>query len=137
MNRADRARFDRLVEQAMDRLPERFRAALDIIPVIVTDTPEPDLVEQLLAEGVLGHPDEALELCGLHTGTALTERSIEVPQHPDQIHLFRRGIVELAGGWNGPDALESIAREIQTTLLHELGHHFGLDEDDLDRLGYA
>ena len=63
---------------------------------------------------------------------------------PETIHLFREGIVIQAGGWcpmltearvieGGPVA---IAEEVRITLLHEIGHHFGLEEQDLRRLGY-
>ena len=55
---------------------------------------------------------------------------------PPTIMLFRVGIVAEAGGWDQPDALERIREEIRITLLHEIGHQFGLDEDDLARLGY-
>ena len=65
------------------------------------------------------------------------------------IHIFREGIIACAGGWtpwqaSSPDGgtlegggEEVVRDEIRITLLHELGHHFGLDEDDLDELGYA
>ena len=56
---------------------------------------------------------------------------------PSDIHLFRDGILDLVGGWDVPDARQSLEEEIRITLLHEIGHQFGLDEDDLDRLGYA
>jgi predicted Zn-dependent protease with MMP-like domain len=82
------------------------------------------------------------ELCGLHTGVAFTERSVTSSGDlPSEIRLFREGILAEAGGWEEPgedvDAVEdSIYEEIRITLLHEIGHQFGLDEDDLERLGY-
>jgi predicted Zn-dependent protease with MMP-like domain len=77
------------------------------------------------------------ELCGLHTGVAITDQSVEDSGRlPTDIHLFRVGIVALAGGWGGRDAEERIGDEIRITLLHEIGHHFGLEEDDLADLGY-
>ena len=80
--------------------------------------------------------EEAETLCGLHTGTMLTERSIEHSGDlPTDIHLFRDGIVEAAGGWE--QGRERVAQEIRITLLHEIGHHYGLEEDDLDRLGFG
>ncbi|MEO1008351.1 MAG: metallopeptidase family protein [Planctomycetota bacterium] len=130
-----RARFDGLLERVIAALPERVAAVLEEVPVHVLDEPD----ERILAD--LGVPrehweDERDSLCGLQTGHMLTERSIEDPADlGTQIHLFRRGIAQVAGGWEADDA--TLRAEIQITLLHELGHHFGLDEEDLDQLGYA
>lgn len=128
MNQRDRDRFDALVDEAIADLPPRFAGVLDEMPVIVLDRPSPDMLADL---GM--RPGEAGDLCGLHTGVAFTERSFEAaPALPTQIHLFREGILNAAGGWTGP-----LAREIRITLLHEIGHQMGLEEDDLDELGYA
>jgi len=137
---AERARFDEILERVMDDLPESVRAMTDEMPVIVEDVPDPKLLEQLSKEA--GEPIAPDELCGLHTGIALTERSVQSPGDlPSEIRLFREGILAEAGGWESPgeDAEEvedSIYEEIRITLLHEIGHQFGLDEDDLERLGY-
>ena len=140
MTESERLRFDRLVEDAIESLPPRVRALLDEVPLVVLDQPEPAMLRDL----ELKPGDEAAldEICGLHTGTALTERSVE--HHgdlPTVIHIFRRGIVSLAGGWErgagqAGSADEDVYEEIRTTILHEIGHHFGLDEDDLADLGY-
>ena len=86
----------------------------------------------------LGIEDADDILCGLHTGVPLTERSVERPDSSDVVHIFREGIVDMAGGWDegedehGPfGGEERIREEIRITILHELGHHFGLYEDDL------
>jgi predicted Zn-dependent protease with MMP-like domain len=77
----------------------------------------------------------------LHDGVPLTERSIEDgAMLPEQIMLFRGPILRLAGCGELPwsDAQqEELQREVHITLLHEIGHHFGLDEDDLERVGYG
>jgi predicted Zn-dependent protease with MMP-like domain len=132
---AERERFDRLVEDAIEALPPQLRALLDEVPLVVLDQPDEPMLRDL---GVDPADDEALdELCGLHTGTALTERSVAQSHDlPTVIHIFRRGIVSLAGGWDQPSSDEEVYEEIRTTLLHEMGHHFGLDEDDLADLGY-
>jgi predicted Zn-dependent protease with MMP-like domain len=66
----------------------------------------------------------------------LTEKSVEHGDLPTVIHLFRRGIVSLAGGWEQPNADDEVYEEVRVTLLHEIGHHFGLEEEDLEELGY-
>lgn len=136
MNAAERARFDRLLEEVLLQLPPSVRDLLDELPLVVEDRPS----RQVLRSLGLEHADD---LCGLHEGLARTERSVEFPQLPDVITLYRRGIVDLAGGWEtrtedgvpvGGD--QAVRDEIRVTLLHEMGHHFGLDEDDLEALGY-
>jgi predicted Zn-dependent protease with MMP-like domain len=135
MTDEERERFDALVDDAVAALPPRVRALLDEVPVVVLDEPTPEMLRDV---GIEPSETGALdELCGLHTGIALTERSVEHSgEMPTMVHLFRRGIISLAGGWDQPHADEEIYEEIRTTLLHEIGHHFGLDEDDLAALGY-
>jgi predicted Zn-dependent protease with MMP-like domain len=137
MDDAERARFDALFEVVLATLPTTVRDRFEDVPVVIDDVPDALLQDELHCG-----PDD---LCGLHTGVPLTQRSIEdEPTLPDVIQLFRCGIIAMAGGWTlrindqgascgGPDRVQ---REIRITLLHELGHHFGLDEDDLERLGY-
>ncbi len=153
MNDAARDRFDALLQDAIDALPPHVHALLDEIPVVVLDRPTPAMIEDLRREGTLQPGEDGLNLCGLHTGVALTERGVETEggRLPDQVHLFREGILTLALGEEGARAwIESSAasrsggpeddevyEEIRITLLHELGHHFGLDEDDLEELGYG
>ncbi|MBL9030669.1 MAG: metallopeptidase family protein [Phycisphaerae bacterium] len=135
MNSALRDRFDRLVEDAIEALPPHVRELLDECPVVVLDEPDARMLKDLGID-----PADTVardELCGLHTGIAGTERGIEQSGDlPPVIHLFRRGIVSLAGGWDQEQADEAVYDEIWITLLHEIGHQFGLDEDDLERLGY-
>jgi len=134
----DRQRFDEIVEDQIAKLPAGVREWLDRVPVIVLDEP----TNEMLAD--LGIPRanwnaERNHLCGLHSGVGLPERSIESPEHQasDQIHLFRKGIIA-AAGWQADDGDdEMLIEEIRITLLHEIGHHFGLEEEDLDELGYG
>ncbi|MBM4107701.1 MAG: metallopeptidase family protein [Phycisphaerae bacterium] len=138
---AERARFDALLEEAIEELPEALRSLMEHVPVIAIDAPTP----ALLAE--MGVPperfeEEATALCGLHSGRSNLERSVEHSgEAPPNIHLFRVGIINEAfqGGrwWGRPDADDLVFEQIWVTLLHEIGHQFGLDEDDLERLGYA
>jgi predicted Zn-dependent protease with MMP-like domain len=80
----------------------------------------------------LRHRDD---LCGLYTGVPLTDRSVN-PQIPtDVIHIFREGILRLARRRGRYDD-DELRRQIRITILHEVGHHFGLTEKDLRDLGY-
>lgn len=140
MTDSERDRFDRILEEVMADLPRGILALTEEMPVIVEDRPEQKLLDELSKEA--GERIEPDELCGLHTGVAFTERSVTSSgELPSEIRLFREGILAEAGGWEEPDedageVEDSIYEEIRITLLHEIGHQFGLDEDDLERLGY-
>ena len=140
-------RFDALLEEAMETFPNRFQEMLGEVSLVVMDGPTEEMVEQLRKDGVLTNEDgtvsDGSDLCGLHTGRALTDRSVQdSAELPDQIHIFREGIVKLVEEdfeltWDEPGFEEELYEEIRITVLHEVGHHFGLDEVDLDELGYA
>ena len=139
MRRRERERFDELFEEVLAELPEGIHRLLEECPLVLEDRPSLAIREEL---GMTNDEDDIL--CGLHTGVPLTERSVERPDVSDVVHIFREGVVDMAGGWEegeddeGPfGGEERIRKEIRITILHELGHHFGLDEDDLDKLGYA
>jgi predicted Zn-dependent protease with MMP-like domain len=145
MSPRDRSRFDELVDEVVEALPDQMRNLLDEKPVFVEDRPSGDVLAELGLD-----PSEADEICGLHSGPMATERSVESqPEVVEAIHLYREGIVACSGGWSPwrePDddgrmieggGVDLIREEIRITLLHELGHHFGLDEDDLEGLGFA
>ncbi|MDG2423560.1 MAG: metallopeptidase family protein [Phycisphaerales bacterium] len=138
MNAAERNRFDKLVESVLADLPAAMHNLLEEVPLLVEDTPDPALLKTTDCK--------AEEICGLHSGLNLAERSVEdLPEIPETIHLFRVGILEIAGGWDTwqdedgtpMGGVDVVREEIRITLLHEIGHHFGLDEDQLERLGFA
>lgn len=132
MTEDQRQVFDALVDEAMENLPEPLRELVDEVPVIVLDRPTRAMLRDLGLS-----PADGDEICGLHTGRGITERSVEHSgELPEHIHIFRIGIVNTAGGWHAPEAQDRVYEEIMITILHEIGHHFGLDEDDLEQLGY-
>ncbi|MHC4245354.1 MAG: metallopeptidase family protein [Planctomycetota bacterium] len=145
MSPRERSRFDELVDEVVEGLPDQIRDLLDEKPLFVEDRPSAEVMREL---GIT--PSEADEICGLHTGPMATERTVE-PHNGvvEAIHLYREGVVACSGGWSPwrePDdegrmieggGIDLIREEIRITLLHELGHHFGLDEDDLEGLGFA
>ena len=117
------AEFDAAVQAALDALPEAFRARLENVVIEIHDRP---------AERILREPGATPEMLGFYIGVPLTERSLEAgePLLPARILLFRDNLRRIAA------SREELIREIRITLLHEIGHHFGLDEDDLAALGY-
>ena len=135
LTQPERDRFDALLEEAIDALPVELRDLIEQVPVIVEDHPDREVLEEFRdADGTLPELDE---LCGLHTGIPFTERHLDGdPELPPEIMLYRSGIIALAGGWDQPEADDVVYEEIMITLLHEMGHQFGLDEEDLRRLGY-
>lgn len=137
---AMRDRFDAIVARVLSQCPNEIHTLLEESPLIVEDAPSAELLRSLGID-----PSEE-DLCGLHSGRAITERSVtESGELPDRVQIFRRGIVDEAGGWEpctdadgtpiGGEA--AVEREIRITILHEIGHHFGLSEADLVRLGYG
>jgi predicted Zn-dependent protease with MMP-like domain len=108
----DRKRFDRLVEQALERLPEVFRQKLANVAIIVEDLPPRGVGRDGL-------------LLGLFHGVPLTEKSTFYATPPDRVYLYQKNIEAVCSDD------EEIRREIRDTLLHELGHYFGLNEDEL------
>ncbi|MCI0493329.1 MAG: metallopeptidase family protein [Planctomycetes bacterium] len=116
--------FEQLVRQAIAEIPDGFRSYLDNIVVDVETMPNPtDLAEV----GI----DDPTELLGLYHGTPLTERSVEAGvQLPDRVTIYQRNIEAIC------DSRREIVEQIRTTVLHEIGHFFGMDEDDLFDVGY-
>jgi predicted Zn-dependent protease with MMP-like domain len=117
-----RKNFDLLVEQAIASLPPRYAQWLDEVSVIVEDRPTPaDLHGVDTADG---------DPLGLYCGNTLHDDS-PFGSLPPRVMLYRVPLMEACAT---PDQL---AEEIRKTLLHELGHHAGLDEDDLEHHGFG
>lgn len=115
-------RFERLVERALDGIPPPFRAALEEVAVVIEDDATD---EQLEASGL--DPDEALY--GLYEGTPRTEWGADQVPFPNKISLFRLPLEE-----DFPDP-DDLAEEVRLTVIHELAHHLGIDDDRLEDLG--
>jgi predicted Zn-dependent protease with MMP-like domain len=105
--------FDETVRAALDELPAELAAGLHNVAVIVEDE----------------NPDDP-EILGLYHGVPLPERGDEAGLPPDTIAIYRR---PLEAAFPDPDELRE---EIRITVLHELAHYFGFDEEQIGELGY-
>ena len=113
------------VARVVDRLPKEFRQQLRNVEFIVEDRPSKEL---LRAEGL--DPDQDT-LYGIYEGVPLPERSaLDPPLLPDKITLFAEPLLQ---DFADPDELRE---EIRLTVLHEIAHYFGMDEDEIEELGY-
>jgi predicted Zn-dependent protease with MMP-like domain len=120
-----KSEFARLVEIALADIPTEFAEALEEVPVEILDRPTR---KQLVSAGVKRNG----LLLGLYQGRPRTRRSIEDSgQLPDVIYLFQSSIEEICKN------SDELIQQVRTTVLHEIGHHFGLSEEDLRRLGYG
>jgi predicted Zn-dependent protease with MMP-like domain len=120
--KARRLQFSRRVEVALRELPDDVRTFLDNVAIVVEDEPTPGSRADLA--------DEPEELFGLYHGIPQSQRSGGYSMVvPDRITVYRGPLIRAFG--SGPELDE----EIRVTVLHELGHHLGFDEDDLDRMG--
>ena len=106
--------FEELVADALDALPPEIAARFANVVVVVEDE----------------HPDEP-DLLGLYEGIPLTEREVYSGVLPDRISLYRIPLCLLA------EDLDDLVHEIGVTVVHEFGHHMGLDEDRLHRFGWG
>jgi predicted Zn-dependent protease with MMP-like domain len=107
--------FEDLVAEAMDAIPEPFASALDEVAVVVEEH----------ARGDMG------PLYGLYIGVPLTEGGLPSGILPARIAIYMHPLIDHYP--HRPDMVE----QVRITVLHELGHHLGFDEDELEDLGYA
>jgi len=111
----DRAGFEALVDQALDEIPTEIASQVHNVVVLVEDEPPAD------------EPD----LLGVYEGVSLTERTADHTGLPDRITVFRRPLLEMC------ETPEELVREVRITVVHEIAHHFGIDDGRLHDLGYG
>lgn len=115
--------FEQLVAEAIDSLPDRFQRAIDNVEFVIESWPSSELLSEV------GMPD-GNTLLGLYEGIPLTERTHDYGMvTPDVITLFQGPIEDVAG--QEPKAIRD---QVRRTVLHELAHYFGIDDDRLIEL---
>jgi predicted Zn-dependent protease with MMP-like domain len=114
--------FERVVEEALESLPARFNGLVKNVVIAVEEEPTDEDLES--TEGEDGDDGDD-ELLGIYRGVALTERSHDAPLLPDEIAVFRGPINRIAR--SRAEAVD----EVRETLIHELGHYFGLCDEDM------
>ncbi len=112
----DAEAFERLVVDELDELPDEMVDGLQNVAFVTEDRPE----------------DGSLDLLGLYDGVALTERGqYGFGELPDRIVLYREPLLAIC------DDLHELRDEVHVTLVHEIGHYYGIDDEELHRLGWA
>jgi predicted Zn-dependent protease with MMP-like domain len=112
-----REEFERAVEEALGLIPDELAELVDNVVVLVEDDPPPD------------EPD----LLGLYDGTALTDRGTDwgYANLPDRIFIYRNTLLEACG------TADEVRDEVAVTVIHEIAHHFGIEEERLHELGWG
>lgn len=118
----DEERFRELVAQALDSMPEEFAEKLNNVAVIVEDFPTPF---QLRKSKV---PPTSL-LLGLYEGVPQTKRGVYYSSIPDKITIFKDAILQVC------QTEEQVRAQVRSTVIHEIGHHFGLSDIELRKAG--
>ncbi len=122
----DRSAFENLVEQTFEKLPEKFKEAIENVGVYVEDQPDEDLAAKMRLRS-------RRDLLGLYQGVPLTARGTWYgmsPVIPDKITLYQKNIEA------GCRTDDEIAAKIYEVLVHEIGHYFGMSEDEIRLAGY-
>lgn len=119
--------FEGAVQDAIDSIPEEFLDALENVAIMIADEPDD-------ADEGDGYYSDAGDLLGLYDGMALTLRGDYYGagnDYPDTITVFKGPHERLS------DDRDEVLEEIRKTVVHEIAHYFGMDEDQVDEMGYA
>lgn len=118
------AEFELLAQAAFDRLPDEFAKLCSDVIFNVTEFPEDDVLKELEAES-------PFDILGLFSGIGLPQQgyAAQTGQMPNTIHLYRRPILDY---WAEHD--ESLGAIVSHVLIHEIGHHFGFSDEDMEAI---
>ncbi len=115
--------FEAMAKDAWEQLPAEFRALARDLVIRVDEFAPDDVLDSVGIE-------DPFELTGLYQGVSLDQKSVsDVPREPDMVFLYRRPILD---EWAGGE--EELGHLIAHVLIHEVGHHFGFSDDDMDAL---
>lgn len=138
MNKKNRDYFDRQVEWVLNRLPQGILRILKEVPLHVEDQPSKRLMQEL-------DIDDPEELCGYYSGVPFTAVNVfgkhvylasDAPL-PNSVTIFRRGIIAESREEQGKVNRSTLRRQIRVTILHELAHLHGMNEEEIAEVGYA
>jgi predicted Zn-dependent protease with MMP-like domain len=131
LNPHTRRRFDEQLEWVLEQLPPMIHELIERVPLHVEDYPSDEVMERT---GVKYIDD----LCGLYTGIPISEKSVmHSGTLPDVVTIYREGILSASADRHGRISTERLREQIRITILHEIGHHHGLNEADLRQMGYG
>lgn len=117
------ADIEALAEEAWNKLPAEFRALAGDIVIRIEDFANDDVLDEL-------DIDDPFELTGLYQGISLEQKSVsDAPRDPDMVFLYRRPILD---EWASSD--EELGHLVAHVLIHEIGHHFGFSDEDMDAI---
>jgi predicted Zn-dependent protease with MMP-like domain len=123
--------FDEHLEVVLAELPQQVKDFMDDVPMVVEDFPSREVMRRMRIR-------HRSHLCGLYTGIPLIKRSVDYSGvMSDVIHIYRLGIMSQARKPDGTFDEAELRKQIRKTILHEYGHHVGLTERDLRKLGYG
>lgn len=108
-----------MVGEALESLPKRFADLVENVLIAVEEEPTAEDLDSI------EDADDGSELLGIYRGVALTERTHDMPLLPDEIAIFRGPINRIAS------TREEAVREVRETVIHELGHYFGLHDEEM------
>ncbi|MDO4258585.1 MAG: metallopeptidase family protein [Actinomycetaceae bacterium] len=108
--------FEELVDSALEQIPDELLAMVDNVAIIVEDNPPHDMPADLL---------------GLYDGIPLTERAEYFGYLPDRIFIYRQPILGIC------ESEDEVAHEVAVTVIHEIAHHFGIEDEQLHQWGWG
>ena len=130
MNSRLRTYFDKQVDRVLKRLPPRVHELLEEVPLYVEDHPS----WQMMREMNIKYRDE---LCGCFVGRTIAQKFEDGFSSPGFIALFREAVYQISLDEEGYVDTTKLREEIKITILHELAHYHGIEEEELEQLGYG